>query len=156
MPTVARDFKPKGEGTRDDPFASMPPLEAKRLLFKTAAATWGSRDPTKVMLIDVKKAHLNGRVGEDVWACIELPEEDAEPGMCGRLVRWLYGTRLAAKAWEEDNASKLLGAGFVRGVASPTCFHHPEWGMANETHGELVHDDHQGYFGAGSGRFCMH
>jgi hypothetical protein len=63
----------------------MPPLEAKRLLFKMAAATWGSTDPTKIRLIDVKKAHLNGRVEEETWACIELPEEDAEPGMRGRL-----------------------------------------------------------------------
>jgi hypothetical protein len=133
---VARDFKLKGEGSRDDLFASMPPLEAKRLLFKTAAATWGSSDPTKVRLIDVKKAHLNGRVGEDTWACIELPEEDAEPGMCGRLVRWLYGMRPAAKAWEDDYSAKLLGAGFRRGVASPTCFFHPAWGMRIVVHGD--------------------
>jgi hypothetical protein len=114
----------------------MPPLEAKRLLFKTAAATWGSSDPTKIRLIDVKKAHLNGKVGEDVWACIELPEEDAEPGMCGRLNRWLYGMRPAAKAWEEDYAAKLIGAGFKRGVASPTCFFHPMWGLRIVVHGD--------------------
>jgi hypothetical protein len=68
-------------------------------------------------------------MGEDTWACIELPEEDAEPGMCGRLVRWLYGMRPAAKAWGDDYLAKLLGAGFRRGVASPTCFFHPVWGM---------------------------
>jgi hypothetical protein len=133
---VARDFKVKGEGSRDDLFASMPPLEAKRLLFKMAAATWGGSDPTKIMLVDVKKAHLNGKVGEEIWACIELPEEDAEPGMCGRLVRWLYGMRPAAKAWEEDYAAKLMGAGFRRGVASPTCFFHPSWGMRIVVHGD--------------------
>ena len=31
---VARDFKPKGEKDRADLFAAMPPLEAKRLLFR--------------------------------------------------------------------------------------------------------------------------
>jgi hypothetical protein len=133
---VARDFKSKGEGARDDLYAAMPPLEAKRLLFKTAAATWGSSDPTKIRLIDVKKAHLNGKVGDDTWACIELPEEDAEPGMCGRLERWLYGMRPAAKAWEEDYAAKLIGAGFKRGVASPTCFFHPTWGLRIVVHGD--------------------
>jgi hypothetical protein len=114
----------------------MPPLEAKRLLFQVAAATWGSSDPVEIRLIDVKKAHLNGVVGPDTWACIELPDEDAEPGMCGRLVRWLYGMRPAAKAWDEDYASRLVGAGFKRGVASPTCFHHPAWGVRIVVHGD--------------------
>ena len=86
---VARDFRVKGEGHRDDLFAAMPALEAKKLLFKMAAATWKGRsegkEPDKIMLIDVKKAHLNGVVGADVWACIELPEEDYEEGKCGRL-----------------------------------------------------------------------
>ena len=31
---VARDFKPKGERDRADLFAAMPPLEAKRMLFR--------------------------------------------------------------------------------------------------------------------------
>ena len=35
------------------------------------------------MLIDVKKARLNRAVGEDAWACIELPEEEYEEGKCG-------------------------------------------------------------------------
>jgi hypothetical protein len=40
---VARDFKPKGEKDREDLFAAMPPLEAKKLLFRMAAACAGSR-----------------------------------------------------------------------------------------------------------------
>jgi hypothetical protein len=101
-----------------------------------AAATWGSSNPTKIRLIDVKKAHLNGMVGAETWACIELPEEDAELGMCGRLVRWLYGMRPAAKAWEEDYAAKLVEAGFRRGRASPTCFFHPVWSIRVVVHGD--------------------
>jgi hypothetical protein len=133
---VARDFRVKGEGHRDDLFAAMPPLEAKRLLFLMAASTWGAPDPIKVMLIDVKKAHLNGHVDEGTWACIELPREDFEDGMCGRLKRWLYGMRPAAKAWEDDYAARLCGAGFVRGVAAPTVFYHPEWDVRIVVHGD--------------------
>ena len=33
---VARDFKPKGEKDREDLFAAMPPLEAKKLVFRKA------------------------------------------------------------------------------------------------------------------------
>ena len=34
---VARDFKPRREGPRDDLFAAMPPLEAKKALFPCVA-----------------------------------------------------------------------------------------------------------------------
>ncbi len=34
---VARDFKPKTEGIRDDLFAAMPPLESKKMLFALVA-----------------------------------------------------------------------------------------------------------------------
>lgn len=39
---VARDFKPKRETYREHLFAAMPPLEAKKLLFRMAVA--GRRD----------------------------------------------------------------------------------------------------------------
>ncbi len=39
--------------------------------------------------------------------------------------RRLYGMRPAARAWEEDCAAKLVGAGFRRGVSAPTVFWHP-------------------------------
>ena len=35
---VARDFKPSGDDGREDLFAAMPPLEAKKLLFRMAIA----------------------------------------------------------------------------------------------------------------------
>ena len=136
---VARDFRVKGERHRDDLFVAMPP-EAKTLLFKMAAATWKGRskgkERDKIMLIDVKKAHLNGVVGADVWACIELPEEDYEEGKCGRLRRWLYGMRPAAKAWEDDYAEKLESIGFLRGKAAPTVFHHLGWKVRIVVHGD--------------------
>ena len=55
----------------------------------------------KLMLIDVKKAHLNGACDrDDVF--VELPAEAGAPGKRGRLRRWLYGMREAASAWEAD------------------------------------------------------
>jgi hypothetical protein len=40
---VGRDFKVKNEGDRDDLFASMPPLEAKKMLFRLVAGARGWR-----------------------------------------------------------------------------------------------------------------
>jgi hypothetical protein len=125
---VARDFKPKGDKDREDLFAAMPPLEAKKLLFRMAAAqrkTWRKGVPKKMklMFIDLKKAHLNAFVADDEKVYVELPEEAGAPGKCGRLRRWLYGMRPAASAWEKDYTEKLEGIGFARGKSAPTVFY---------------------------------
>ena len=75
---VARDFKPKHEGSRDDLFAAMPPLEAKKTLFAFVAGMREKRraqghDEVKPMFVDVKKAHLNAKCDEEEW--VELPDE---------------------------------------------------------------------------------
>jgi len=133
---VARDFKPKGEKDRCDLFAAMPPLEAKKLLFRMAAKSrkiWrrGKWRKMKVMFIDVKKAHLNGRVPEDVFAYVKLPD-----GRCWRLKRWLYGMRPAASAWENDFAERLESIGFVRGKSATTVFFNPTTSTRCVVHGD--------------------
>jgi hypothetical protein len=138
---VARHFKPKGERDRYDLFASMPPFEAKKLLFAKAASqkpVWrsGRMRLKKVMLIDVKKAHLNGVLGEGEFAYIELPKGAGAPGQCGRLRRWLYGMRPAASAWEKDYSERLEGIGLVRGKAAPTAFFHSVWSCSCVVHGD--------------------
>ena len=121
---VARDFKPRGEKYRADRFAAMPPLEAKSMLFRLMMV---NRQPEekekKLMLIDVRKAHLNGKVPDDEHVYVELPGAGDEPPRCARLRRWLYGMRPAASAWEKDCAEKLEGEGFCRGASAPTVFH---------------------------------
>ena len=54
---VARDVKPKGERDRADLFAAMPPLEAKRMLFRRFEDRQNlhGKHKMKLMLIDVKK-----------------------------------------------------------------------------------------------------
>ena len=100
---VARDFKPKGERDRADLFAAMPPFKAKRMLFRRFAtqSNLHGKKKKKLMLIDVKKAHLNGVCDrDDVF--VELPSEAGAAGKCGRLLRWLYGMRGSASAWKAD------------------------------------------------------
>ena len=132
----ARDFKPKGEQTRCDLFAAMPPLEAKKLLFRQAARsrkTWrsGRWRSKKLLFIDAKKAHLNGVVPPDVYAYVVLPS-----GICWRLRRWLYGMRPAAHAWEADYAAKLESIGFRRGKSAPTVFFNAQSGCRCVVHGD--------------------
>ena len=111
----------------------MPPLEAERLLFRMAVVKdcvggRPQRGVAKLMFSDVKKAHLNGKLNDDEFAYVQLPEEAG--GGIGRLRRWLYGMRPAAQAWEKDFVAKLVGeAGFVKGRASSSEFYNPDTGV---------------------------
>ena len=111
---VARDFKPKREENSEEMFAAMPPLEAKKLLFRMAAGVRGWRRrrraaEIKLMFIDVRKAHLNAVCDEEAW--VELPEEFWQWGRYAKLRRWLYGMRKAAAGWEEEYANKFENQG---------------------------------------------
>ena len=86
-------------------FAATPPLEAQKLLFSMAVTEGigykrGEREMgLKLAFIDVKRAYFYAKAKNDIF--IRLPAEDAEPGMCGKLVKSMYGTRDAASNWED-------------------------------------------------------
>ena len=132
---MARDFKPKGEKDREDLFAAMPPWEAKRLMFRMAARSMAQdRDRHVLIFVDVKKAHLNGRLGEDEWAFVKLPKEAG--GKVVRLRRWLHGMRPAAGAWERDYREHMEKVGFARGRVAPTVFYNMDWDARCVVHGD--------------------
>ena len=134
---VARDFKPRGEKDREDLFAGMPPLEAKKLLFRAATMQKSREDGARMtlLLIDVKKAHLNG-ICDKLDVFVELLAEARAPRKCGRLKRWLYGMRPAARAWEVDYSGKLGGAGMQKGSSSPNVFYDSKTKTRCVVHGD--------------------
>ena len=83
-----------------------------------------SHDELKIMFIDVKKAHLNARCGEEEW--VELPGEFEKFWRYATLKRWLYGMRKAASGWEDDHARRLVEDGFRRGRAASTILLSPQ------------------------------
>jgi hypothetical protein len=129
---VARDFKSRDDRDREDLFAATPPLELLKCLLSKAVSGSKCR---KILVIDVKKAHLNPECDQDVY--IELPPEaNPGPGKCGKLVHWLYGFRPAAQAWENHYSSNLEKAGFYKGDASPVLFWHAELDISCVVHGD--------------------
>ena len=56
--------------------------------------------------------------------------------LVGVLDRCMYGTRDAGAIWEQVYTDALVQMGFVQGVASPCCFHHPEWQISVVVHGD--------------------
>ena len=66
---------------------------------------------------------------------MEIPPEDHEEGMCGLLMKSMYGTRDAAQNWEVTYSQLLESIGFVRGQAVPCLFHHPVRNLRIAVHG---------------------
>ena len=136
---VGRDFKARSGGDMEDLFAAMPPLEAKKMMFRMVAGgrrrrLQAGKDEIKLMFIDVRKAHLNAVCDEEEW--VELPEEMWEWGKYATLRRWLYGMRKAAAGWEADYAGRLGAIGFRRGRGAPTLFVNLVTGVRVVVHGD--------------------
>ena len=118
----------------DDFFAATPPLEALRLLLSHVATEQKGSGGRNIMILDAKKAHLHAYAEREIY--VELPPERRRPGVCGRLIRSLYGTRDAPALWERFAASQLEDLGFIRGSASPCVFRHASRDLVVLIHGD--------------------
>ena len=129
---VAKEIK---TDQRLDLFAATPPLEAKKFLFSLAMSRrHSSGSVLKVQFIDIKRAYFHAKAVRDVF--VDLPEQDAEEGMCGKLVYAMYGTRDAAQNWEREYESAFLALGFTQGLSSPCVFYHAERDIRTVVHGD--------------------
>ena len=96
-------------------YAATPPLKALRLII-SHAATYQDSGPQRVIVInDVRRAYSYAKINRDVD--IELPKEDPKygTGLPSKLKLCLYGTRDAAKGWQETLSAHFVGIGFERG-----------------------------------------
>eukprot|EP00972_Heterocapsa_arctica_P067054 9896439-Heterocapsa_arctica.AAC.1 len=83
-------------------YAATPPLESIQWLMSLAAPAphlLGSRKELKASFVEASRAYFNSPCNENVF--VELPSKDFQNGKCGRLRRWMYGTRKAASKWED-------------------------------------------------------
>ena len=121
-----------------DFFSATPPLEALKSLLSWVSTRPGKgkqeHGARKLMVVDAKKAHIHAWAQRELY--IELPPERAQPGMCGRLRRSLYGFRDAPALWEAYLASELERLGFVRGTACAATYYHPKWDVRAVVHGD--------------------
>ena len=68
--------------------------------------------------------------------CLLSPSEDFQTGKCGRLLRWMYGTRKAASKWEDFYSNVLAKLGFTKGKASPYTFYTKSRNLRCVVHGD--------------------
>jgi hypothetical protein len=95
-------------------FAATPPLEATKALLAAASADRRAG----LMLIDVRKAHLNGTCRRGV--VIKLPRECG--GGFGVLNKIIYGCRDAANGWDLEIKDKMMKYGLKQGLSNPCCW----------------------------------
>ena len=118
-------------------FAGTPPLEAMRYILHMAATSRRGRNV--VMINDVSRAFFEAVAKRKV--CIELPEEDLKQNernqdLVGALNMSLYGTRDAAKNWQDEVARMMKIWGFRQGRYNPCLFHHEKWRLVTLVHGD--------------------
>ena len=68
-------------------FAAMPPLEARKCLFRIAVAMrrkWRGRGKVKISFLDVRRAHMNPKLKESEKVYVDLPEAFEQEGKCAR------------------------------------------------------------------------
>ena len=132
---VGREFNVE----RDDSlYAATPPLEALRLILSNAA-TWTnghSKGRRQVMINDVRRAYFYAKVSRDIYIEVPTEDPDAGPNVLGKLKLCLYGTRDAAKSWQETLSAQLISIGFTRGVGYPSVFHHAKRDILTLVHGD--------------------
>ena len=129
---VAREFNRFKDNSL---YVSTPPLEALRAII-SHAATLDGEESKEIMVNDVSRAYFYAPVKRILF--IELPAEDKEAkvGEVGRLNVCLYGTRDAAKGWQQALSEHLISLGFVRGKGFPALFHHPGRKVKTLVHGD--------------------
>ena len=119
---VAQEFAKKDK--RNDLYAPTPPLSSARwLVSRCASGNRGGDAGRRLMLIDVKKAFLYGKIERSVY--VDLPEEDemSKSGLyVGKLIKAMYGTRDAPAVWQLELEGTLRDMGFVTSKSTPCLY----------------------------------
>ena len=137
-------------GPRQDAiFAPTPPLEALRTVLSLAATDLPGRparcrDPnsskrTQVSFLDISRAYFNAPTDPEDPTYVALPpaDDDYDKGLCGLLMRHMYGTQKAAEGWQTEYSRHLVeDLGFRQGVACPCIFFHAERDLVVTVHGD--------------------
>lgn len=129
-------------------FAPTPPLESLRTVLSLACTrlpgeswkVWDADHPDRmqVLLLDISRAYFNAHTDPEHPSYVALPDEhaDAGKGLCGRLLRHMYGTQRAADGWQQEYASAFVAMGFRQGVACPCVFWHDVHKIICTVHGD--------------------
>jgi hypothetical protein len=129
-------------------FAPTPPLEALRTVLSYAATDVegavpkcrGGKSPERVQisLLDFSRVYFNAKCDRENPTFVCLPTGDPHhQGVCGLLMKHMYGTQAAADGRQQEYSSTLIDKlGFHQGVASPCVFGHKQRDLVRSVHGD--------------------
>ena len=132
---VAKDFK---TSINLEWYAATPPLETLRALISMGATNVFSEEgPNKIMVNDISRAYFYAPSTSPTF--VEICAEDwndEDEGLCGELLVSMYGTRSAARNWQQCYSELLLEAGFKRAKTNHCLFYHPIRKIRTMVHGD--------------------
>ncbi len=102
---------------REDLFAATPPLVAKKLFFSLFASSLG----LCLDVIDVARSYFHAKARRR--ARVDLPKQDHQDGMRGRLKKEIHGARDTSQNRELVDSEMKVEAGFAQGSYSPCVFY---------------------------------
>lgn len=109
---VVREVKKASKPLAEfESFSAMPPLESLKVLCAMMVSKRTSKHgkPSKMMLVDISRAHFCGEVKRRVFCT--LPEGSEQPNCCALLRRSMYGTMDASRIWQETYVQLLAEHG---------------------------------------------
>ena len=121
MLTIGYDWLGESSTVRRDDalYASTPPLEALRLIVSHAATYPQSGNKRMLMIYDFRRAYVYAKIQSDAYIELHRVDPDLGKGLQGKLKLCLYGTRDAAKGWQELLSSHFEGIGCIKGRGHP-------------------------------------
>ena len=108
-------------------YAFTPPLDTLRMVVSHASVIDPAKPQDKkyIMVNDVRRAHVYAT--QQCHVLINLPEDgEAKEGEVGQLLLCLYGSRDAAKEWQNMLSGHLQDVGIGPGRGHPVVLHRPE------------------------------
>lgn len=119
---VGRDFN---EYKDDALYASTPPLEAMRVILSDAATvdddTNINNNRLEVMINDMSRAYFHAPATRTLFMKLLVEGDDATDRYVGRLNVCSYGTRDAAKGWQQTLTKHMESIGFDKGKDTQQC-----------------------------------
>ena len=106
-------------------FSATPPYEALRMIISMLMTPKTPEEREHVLtFIDISRAHPHAPMRRDLW--VKLPPEDprsGEPGICGRLLKCMYGAKDAGQNFELFTHDFMVSREFQVGLITPCVFH---------------------------------
>ena len=89
------------------------------------------------MVVDIRRAYFYAKSQRNIY--IKLPAEDpkaADPTLCGKLAKSLYGARDAGANWHAEYSQFLTSIDLLQGVTNPCHFYSGDHTLKCIVHGD--------------------